>query len=559
MTARIYSTIVVAVTLLLFAHPLLSAAELAPVAMENEFIRVVANPGPDEAGRFSIRTTGGDPSRPSSKNQHLIFGGNAPWTSYTTLLIDGTPYVFGGPTQRRAGKSAQYGQQVTPPSVTGDKITCSYQYGDVLVTQELSFVRGLSTRVLDTVGVSYKLSNHGTAAHQVGLRIMLDTMCGSNDGAPFRVGAQAITTATTLAGHEVPDYWQAFDSLTTPTVVCQGSLRGGGDITPPDKVVLADWGTLADDTWDPTLTAGQGFIRKGETELDTAAALFWNPVAVDAGQSTTYLTYFGIGDVRMKAGNLTLGLTAPAESTFAHERTESFTVTGYLQNAGGFPARGVALTLTLPEGLSLVNGSTLQDNFDNFQPNDTRQESWVLRPNGKKGGTLDLKLAVTSTNLEDNAVERAIQVDVPSQQLQFTPATQRVPLITNEMPTMIPIQVNLSPAENFRGMRLVVKYNPAVIRPLGEPFSALRGRAFTENGKLLEWSFDDSVDGTLIITGHRNNAVPITQAEANLAIIKFLAVGAGKSELSFEKSVLFGEKGDEIPVATATGAIEVTP
>ncbi len=105
MTARIYRIIVAAVALWLVAHPLLSAADLAPVAMENEFIRVVTNPGPDEAGRFSIRTTGGDPSRPESKNQHLIFGGNAPWTSYTTLLIDGQAYVFGGPTQRRAGKT----------------------------------------------------------------------------------------------------------------------------------------------------------------------------------------------------------------------------------------------------------------------------------------------------------------------------------------------------------------------------------------------------------------------------------------------------------------------
>jgi len=558
MTIRLFNSIIVVATLLLFAHPLFSASNLVPVAMANEFIRVVVNPGPDEAGRFSIRTTGGDPSRPESSNQHLIFGGNAPWTSYTTVLIDGEKYVFGGHTQRRAGKIAQYGQQVTPPSVKGDKLTCSYQFGDVVVTQELSFVRGLSTRVLDSVGISYIISNHGTAAHQVGLRIMLDTMCGSNDGAPFRIGAQAITLATIMAGHEVPDYWQAFDSLSSPTVVCQGSLRGG-NITPPNKVVLADWGTLADDAWEPILTAGQGFIRKGETELDTAAALFWNPVPVEAGQSTGYLTDFGVGDVRMKAGNLTLGLTAPAESAFAHERTESFTITGYLQNTGGYAARDVTLKLMLPVGLSLMSGSALQDNFDNLPPNAMRQESWVVRPNGKKGGKLNIKLAVTSTNLEDNVVERAIQVEVPTQQLLFTPAMQRVPLITNGLPTLIPIQVNLTPAENFRGMRLMVKYNPAIVRPLGEPFSALRGRAFTENGKLLEWSFDDSKDGLLIITGRRNEALPITQAEANLAIIKFLAVGAGKSELQFEKSVLFGEKGEEIAIATGTGSIEVAP
>lgn len=558
MIARIVALIAVCSTVLLCAVLLPLAAEPDAAAIENEFIRIVANQGPDEAGRFSIRTTGGDPSKPQSKNQHLIFGGNAPWTSYTSLRIDGENYAFGGPTKRRAGKNAKYGKQIAGPAVADGKLTCTYQFGDVVVTQELGFVRGTSTRMLDTCGITYKITNNGATAHQVGLRVMLDTMCGTNDGAPMRTGNQAITTATTLAGKEVTDYWQAFDSLVKPTVVSQGTLRGG-NITAPDKVVFADWGTFADEPWDPALTAGQSFIRKGETEPDTATALYWNPSALEAGQSTSYLTYYGIGDVPIIGGKLTLGLTAPAETTFAHERTESFTITGYLQNAGGFEGHDISLSLQLPEGLSLVEGSKLKEGFDALKQDDTVQRSWVVRPNGKLGGKCNLTLSVTSANLEGNTLTKAIQVNVPTPKLIFTPDNQIVPAVTNNLTTIVPIQINLTPAENFQGARFVVKYNPAVVRPLGDPFGVLRGRAFVENGRLLQWSIDDSEDGVLVITGLRKNAVPITQAEANLGIIKFRAIGQGKTDLQFDKAVLIDDKGAEHPLDVAPGTIEVVP
>jgi len=557
MIARTHAITAIVSTLLLLTGVLPLHAQDA-CQLENEFIRVVVNQGPDEAGRFSIRTTGGDPSRPSSKNQHLIFGGNAPWTSFTTLNIDGEKYAFGGPTKRRAGQNAKFGKQLTPPTVANGKLTCTYQYGDLDVTQELTLVRGMSTRMLDTAGIRYTITNHGESAHQVGVRILLDTMCGSNDGAPMRTGVQAITSATALTGKEIGEYWQAFDSLSKPTVVSQGTLRGG-KITPPDKVIFADWGTLADEPWDPALTAGQGFIRKGETDADTATALFWNPVAVDGGQSISYLTYYGIGDVQTKAGNLTLGLTAPAETTFEQERTEPFTITGYLQNAGGFEGRDVAYSIALPEGLTLLSGSKLHETYDSMSPDETKQMSWVVRANGKQSGKRDVKLSVTSTNIEPNEVAWGMQLNVPAPTLQFSPATQSVPQMTNGMTTIIPIQLNLSPAVDLHGVRFVVKYNPNVIRPLGDPFGVLRGRAFVENGRLLEWTFDDSEDGTIVITGKRLNATAVTQAEANLAIIKFRTVGTGKADLKFEKAALLNDKGEEQNVETSAGAIEVTP
>ena len=528
-----------------------------PVTLENEFIRLVVNNGPDEIGRFSIKTTGGDPSRPASKGQHLIFGANAPWTSYTTVLVDGEKYGFGGATQRRAGQSAKYGTQVAAPAKTDSGITTTYRVGDIEVTQELGFARGPSTRMLDTVGITYRLTNKGGQTRKVGLRVMLDTMCGSNDGAPIRAGSSALTHATLLRGKAVPDYWQAFDSLANPTVISQGSLRGK-ELTVPDAVLFADWGSLADEPWEPALEPGQGFIRKNEADPDTASALFWSPEALEPEQSVTYTTYYGIGYVDVQRGELTLGLTAPAETTFEHERTESFTITGYMENTGKFEGKHVVMTLVLPAGLTLLDGD-LKHTYPSFKPGDTAQESWRVRINGKQDGKQQIVLSVTSDNIEANKGTRDILLNVPPSTVKFVPRIQSVPAETNGLPTIIPTQVNLLPAESFYGVRFTVKYDPSIVIPLGRPFGVLRGRAFVENSKLLAWSVDDSMDGVVTVTGKRLDGGLLTQAEINLATIKFRAVGTGKCVLKVEKAVAIDKDGVEMPLATADGELTVVP
>ena len=109
--------------------------------------------------------------------------------------------------------------------------------GRIEVAQDSPSCAGLSTRMFDTVQITYRLKPRG-GNHRVGLRILLDTMLGTNDGAPVRAGSGAITPR---AGRKaVPDYWQAFDSIAKPGDL-QGSLRGG-DLTRRQDL-FADWGT----------------------------------------------------------------------------------------------------------------------------------------------------------------------------------------------------------------------------------------------------------------------------------------------------------------------------
>ncbi|MGI6559224.1 MAG: hypothetical protein ACOX20_09935 [Limnochordia bacterium] len=77
------------------------------------------------------------------------------------------------------------------------------------------------------------------------MRVVLDTMLGANDGAPFRVEEAEVLTDRLYRAAQMPAFWQAFDSLSDPRVMAQGTLKGG-DVTVPDLAFFTNWGSLAD-------------------------------------------------------------------------------------------------------------------------------------------------------------------------------------------------------------------------------------------------------------------------------------------------------------------------
>ena len=104
--------------------------------VENEFVKIVTGPEGFDHPRFSIETTGGDPSRDNDNDMPLIYGRPKPWTSYTSIAVDNEVFGFGTQTLKRAGKSARYGQVVSSV-VTNNAMTTTTQLGDVFATQTL--------------------------------------------------------------------------------------------------------------------------------------------------------------------------------------------------------------------------------------------------------------------------------------------------------------------------------------------------------------------------------------------------------------------------------------
>lgn len=407
--------------------------------ISNEFISLRVNAGDYDTGRISVDTTGGDIGRDSDDDKPLIYGHPVPWTSYTTIRIDGQDYIFGGPTKRRSGRGGPTGVISGLPRAQNRALVTTCRFGPVEVTQILSFARSLTTRMEDTAEITYRISNLDDKPHSIGIRVLLDTMLGDNDGAPFRVGEKALTGAAWLYGAEIPDYWLAFDSLSDPHVVAQGTLRGLHAVT-PDRVCFTDWGTAADEMWSISVEPGTPFIRKDEEELDSAVALFWDPVELGAGASRTVTTYYGLGGVDIQPGRLTLGITAPAEVQSGKDKQGIITIIGYLENSGGFEARDVKAVLKLPEGLAFADDRAERD-IGNMDIGEVRQMVWSVQASGLSGGKQILTLEVFSSNIESNKVNRGINILSPPRLVLKTMAPEAQILDIDGIRQPDPLQV----------------------------------------------------------------------------------------------------------------------
>jgi hypothetical protein len=399
------------------------------LAIGNKYVKVFINDSQNETGRFAIDVTEGDPGRTDDDHKPLIYGHPKPWTSYTTIRINNENYVFGKATTKRPGNKLPGGEIIEPPAVVENRITMKCKYGAVVVEQILEITQSPTTGAPDTARIKYIIQNSGEAPAEIGLRTVLDTLVGANDGAPFRMGTQEITEECGMESKDYPDFWQAFDSLDQPSVIAQGTLKGG-DVTPPDKIVFTNWGKSADYPWEIPIEPGVKFIRAGEDELDSTVTMFWLPRVIDPGSRRVITLYCGLGGVTFSPGKTFLGISAPAEVQYLEEQTRSYTVVTYLEHRGEAKAKNVVVNLDLPAGLSLVSGET-EMHLDELNPGVTKQIAWEIKPDGLYTGDSSFQIRVAGEGLEPNQVARRINIIGPIT-LGATMSLPRLRVVANQ-------------------------------------------------------------------------------------------------------------------------------
>lgn len=386
-------------------------SEPAILAVENQYIKVFVNNSPEETGRLAVDVTGGDPGRSDDNGKPLIYGHPKPWTSFTTLRIDGRDYVFGRSTTKRSGAGLPGGEVSDGPRVDGNQLIMTCRYGQISVTQTLDITRSPSTGSWDTARIRYLIQNRGGTSSEIGLRALLDTMLGTNDGAPFRIGEREVNYEYSCDAAAMPDFWQAFDSLNHPAVIAQGTLKGS-EVTTPDRIIFTNWGKAADHPWDFPLQPGTEFLRLGEDELDSAVVMYWNPRRIEPGGQWTVTIAYGLGGITFAPGKTYLGITAPAELSYGHDRQERGTIVLYLENRGEAKAKNVQIALDIPRGLKLVSGSS-RVRLEELLPGLTKQLSWEVQPDGSYQGKANFGIRVSGEGLENNQVTRALRIVGP--------------------------------------------------------------------------------------------------------------------------------------------------
>lgn len=297
-----------------------------PPADPTPRVRVQTNPD----GRFGLMTVSGNPDDPSDDNKKLTFH-DLGETNNTRVMVDGQTPPFGS----SAGSTVQ--PIITNPD--GSRVMV-WEYRGVRVSQTLRLVANDLSRRTDSLRVTYKLENVGQNTRDAGLRVMLDTLIGDNDGVPFLVPGRdgIVTSPLYLDGPRVPDFIQALErgDLDRPGVVIDVGLRPGEGEERPGILTLAHW---------PGSDAEWEYSTSTPFSNDTAVGLFYpaKPLAPGASRSMSFT--YGLGTLSSTASrNASLSLTTSG----ATRSGASFWLMALVKN----PSQGQAVNLTLPAGLT---------------------------------------------------------------------------------------------------------------------------------------------------------------------------------------------------------------
>jgi hypothetical protein len=310
-------------------------------------------------------------------------------TNSTVLKIDGRVLTLGDFSGKWVEKA---------PFAHGHKAV--WQSGPVKVSQILEIVPsqqpaiadGRPKRLLDTLLVRYLIENTDSKEHAAGLRFLLDTLIGTNDGVPFTVpGVGLVQTFKDFPNPaDVPDFIQAleFGNLQNPGTVANLTLKMGGNTEPPTRISLTAWPNDRTGNYRPWDVPLFDFSRV----RDSCVVVYWNERPLKAGEKRELALAYGLGRVsssQATGGKLGLTLNGPFVPG------ESFSLTAYVKN----PVKGQTLTLELPAGLELTAGKQTEsaEVLKFGEATDTALVTWKIKARAVGTYTITVR---TSTGIE---------------------------------------------------------------------------------------------------------------------------------------------------------------
>lgn len=271
-------------------------------------------------------------------------------------------YFFGSWPGRWQDRDLPLGTDSDGRERLGRKSVWMYDREQVRITQIVEIVAGQQTRLLDTCLVRYRIENTDDRPHRVGLRFLLDTYIGANDGVPFTIpGTNQLcdTRRDFNRPQEIPDFIQALEheSLKEPGTIAHLQLRVGG-LEAPERVTLGAWPNPRLDTIDPRCRQEKTRWEvpvlpiKSLTPPDSAVTMYWQERELAPGASREVGFAYGLGQVSSGEGGGKLAVTVGGSFAPGGE----FTLTAYVHD----PAPGETVQLTLPAGFTILEGGETQ-------------------------------------------------------------------------------------------------------------------------------------------------------------------------------------------------------
>ncbi|MGE3805614.1 MAG: hypothetical protein AB7K24_13140, partial [Gemmataceae bacterium] len=317
----------------------------------------------EENQRFGINMTKAADPRNQDEKKRLTY---APDGSYnnTCVKIDGYENLFG---QNPGGwDTDRQGQIKQREEIPGRKWVSTWKFPqNVYVTQTVMVVPNDATKKLDTVLIHYLMENRDSRAHTAGLRIMLDTFIGANDGVPFVIpGMDGLmdTKIDIITTKDIPDYIQALENpdLGNPGTIANCALKlpagvrlkpGDPELEPVTRLVISRFPGNPEIRWD--------FVRDGKfwdmndkskgMENDSCITAYWDYRPMVPKEKRAMAITYGLGKISsLGKTNSKLALTWGGQA----QPGKQITVTAWLKDA--VPNQRVRLAL--PAGMKFAEG-----------------------------------------------------------------------------------------------------------------------------------------------------------------------------------------------------------
>ncbi len=339
------------------------------------------------------------------------------------LAVDGTIETESSVKGEKKARKGEGGQLVGD----GPYIT-QWLFHDVLVERKVEYVAGAVSREMDTLKVTFTMTNNKPFAMRCGVRVMIDTLIGSNDGVPFYVqggNGGLIDKPTEFKGKDVPDTLFALEhqnDLTDPKMTVVQMGFGGQGNEKPDRLLLSQWPgdpKKAKDFPDDQQLSVQnlpGNWKLADTfNGDSAVALFYMPKEIKPKGTRTFSFTYGLGSLSSgKSRNPTLAL-APAGPFVAGQ---PFRLTALVKD----PADKQAVKLTLPPGLKLADHETAEKVVDAKPGVKIAKADWEVVIDADVGGKQTVKAQLVGTDTSETAT---VFVDNPQPVLHSVSVTGR--------------------------------------------------------------------------------------------------------------------------------------
>jgi len=280
----------------LLAIVLLVAAvcSLAALELDSGKVRLILHEG---IGRFSMYT------RRSAASAELIplFVDQDPRTSGIALVVDNRIYKLGNSVE-----FVENTERSTDPSTAQFRWTSR----SLEVVQEFTPVSSTPQAEAEGVRMSIRISNRSRNRLSVGMRLCLDTYLGEDNLSHFSSDRhQEIRSELTVDAADMIRYWLS-PSSDSPQSVGLLCMTSGYDVTPPDKIVFANWKRLSEASWGYETSSNRNFNLMPYSINDSAVCMYYEPVDIPEQ---------GSREIVLVLANVTLSEYGPGRETTAAE------------------------------------------------------------------------------------------------------------------------------------------------------------------------------------------------------------------------------------------------